>query len=259
MSHPAPQEPSFLPGSAATMARPLGGLIGLALRRPGGRKAVSALTALLCVGAVSIFAFPAVTDLIGAQRQRHVTLNLNSTKFKNEYLDGVVPTGSGLTRLVINNSRVQVNVVVVEGTSEAALEAGAGHYPETPYPCAQGNVGIAGHRTTYGRPFNRLNDMQEGDTVTLYTPIGDCTYEVVAPFDGHDNPFIIEPTDTEVVSQDGDLGTGHWLTLTSCNPPGSAAQRIVLRLKMIHSTVQVAPTNPNVGKGGGPSSVQGGT
>jgi sortase A len=259
VSHPAPQEPSFLPGSAATMARPVGGLVGLALRRPGGRKAVSALTALLCVGAVSIFAFPAVTDLIGAQRQRHVTLNLNSTKFKTEYQDGVVPTGSGLTRLVIDNSRVQVNVVVVEGTSEAALQAGAGHYPETPYPCAEGNVAIAGHRTTYGRPFNRLNDMHEGDTVTLDTPIGDCTYQVIPPFEGHDNPFIIDPSDTAVVSQDGALATGHWLTLTSCNPPGSAAQRIVLRLTMIHSTVQVAPTNPNAGQGGGPTSVEGGT
>lgn len=259
MSQLTPQEPSFLPGAGVTGARPVGGLIGIAMRRPGGRRAVSALTALLCLGAVSIFAFPAVTDLIGAQRQRHVTLNLNSTQFRNEYLDGHVPTGDGLTRLVINNPRVQVNVVVVEGTSEAALEAGAGHYPETPYPCAQGNVAIAGHRTTYGRPFNRINNMQEGDTVTLYTPIGQCVYSVVAPFDGHGNPFIIDPTDISVVSQDGALATGHWLTLTSCNPPGSAAQRIVLRLKMISSTVQVAPTNPNAGQGGGPTSVQGGT
>jgi sortase A len=259
MSHPAPEEPSFLPGSAATMARPVGGLVGLALRRPGGRKAVSALTALLCVGAVSIFAFPAVTDLIGAQKQRHASLNLNSTTVKNEYITGRVPTGSGLTRLEINNSRVKVDVVVVEGTSEAALEYGAGHYPETPYPCAQGNVAIAGHRTTYGRPFNRINEMQQGDTVTLVTPIGQCVYEVVPPFEGHDNPFIIDPSDTAVVSQDGALATGHWLTLTSCNPPGSAAQRIVLRLKMISSTVQVAPTNPSVGQGSGPTSVEGGT
>ena len=259
MSHPAPQEPSFLPGAASTMARPVGGLIGLALRRPGGRRAVSALTGLLCVGAVSIFAFPAVTDLIGAQKQRHVQFNPNDPTVQNEYEHGQVPQGSGLTRLVINNSRVQVNVVVVEGTSEAALQAGAGHYPETPYPCAQGNVAIAGHRTTYGRPFNRINDMQQGDTVTLYTPIGNCVYQVIPAFDGHDNPFIIDPNDVSVVSQEGVLATGHWLTLTSCNPPGSAAQRIVLRLKMISTTVQVAPTNPNVTPGGAPSSVEGGT
>lgn len=258
MSHPEPQEPSFLPASGVTATRPVGGLIGIAMRRPGGRRAISALTGLLCVGAVSIFAFPAVTDLIGAQKQRHVDFNPNNPTTISEYQKNEIPTGSGLTRLVINNSRVQVNVVVVEGTSEAALEAGAGHYPETPYPCAQGNVAIAGHRTTYGRPFNRINDMEEGDTVTLYTPIGQCVYQVVGPFDGHENPFIVDPNDTAVVSQAGYLATGHWLTLTSCNPPGSAAQRIVLRLRMISTTVQVAPTNPNVNPSG-PSSVEGGT
>ncbi|MGN6475543.1 MAG: class E sortase, partial [Mycobacteriales bacterium] len=237
-------------------ARPVGGLMGLALRRPGGRRAVSALTALLCLGGVSIFAFPAVTDFIGAQHQRHVSINLNSPQFRAEYLNGAVRVGQGLTKLVINNPRVQVNVVVVEGTSVAALQAGAGHYPETPYPCAAGNVAIAGHRTTYGRPFNRINDMKAGDLVTLYTPIGNCTYQVVPPFAGHKNPWIVSPDDASVVSQAG-LANGHWLTLTSCNPPGSATQRIVLRLKMVSSTVQVAPTNPNAG-GSGPSSVEGG-
>jgi sortase A len=259
MSHPAPQEHSFLPGAAATATRPVGGLVGLALRRPGGRRAVSALTALLCVGGVSIFAFPAVTDLIGAQRQRHVSIDLNSSQFKRQFQTGGVRVGQGLTRLVIANPQVQVNVVVVEGTSVAALQAGAGHYPSTPYPCAEGNVAIAGHRTTYGRPFNRINAMKAGDTVELETPIGNCVYQVVPPFGGHNNPFVILPSDTAVVSQDGSLATGHWLTLTSCDPPGSASHRIVLRLKMISSTVKVAEPSAPTGNGSGPTSVEGGS
>ena len=71
--------------------------MGLALRRPGGRRAVSALTALLCVGGVSIFAFPAVTDFIGAQHQRHVSINFNSPQFKQQFLNGSV-LGSDFTR-----------------------------------------------------------------------------------------------------------------------------------------------------------------
>ncbi|HVV77393.1 MAG TPA: class E sortase [Mycobacteriales bacterium] len=257
MSHPTPDGESFLPGAATSAARPVGGLMGYALRRRGGRRAVQGLIGLLCVSAAGVFAFPAVTDFIGAQHQRHVTLNLNSSKFRTDFRNNDVPIGQGLTRLEIHNDRVQVSVVVVEGTSVAALQAGAGHYPETPYPCAQGNVGIAGHRTTYGRPFNRLNEMRAGDTVTLVTPIGTCTYEVVPPFGGHTNPFIVSPSDTLVVSQIGNLATGHWLTLTSCNPPGSDAQRIVLRLKMISSTVRVAQPGPRPGTTG-PSSVEGG-
>jgi sortase A len=147
--------------------------------------------------------------------------------------------GDGLTKLLINTQQVKVNVVVVEGTTVAALRAGAGHYPATPYPCAQGNVAIAGHRTTYGRPFNRINYMHPGDTVTLVTPVSRCVYQVVpptaiaTPANRTSNPFIVLPNNLEVVSQANELATGHWLTLTSCNPPGSAAQRIVLRLTMI--------------------------
>jgi sortase A len=231
--------------------------MGLALRRPGGRRAVSALTSLLCVAAVSVFAFPAVTDFLGAQRQRHVKFDPNDPRFQQGYENHAIRVGQGLTRLEIDNDRVKVSVVVVEGTSVAALQAGAGHYPETPYPCARGNVAIAGHRTTYGRPFNRIDQMRPGDKVTLITPIGTCVYQVVPPFAPFTkNPFIVLPNNTSVVGQTGKLATGHWLTLTSCNPPGSASQRIVLRLKMISSTVKVAQQGPTGGSG--PSSVDGG-
>ncbi|HVT20603.1 MAG TPA: class E sortase [Mycobacteriales bacterium] len=259
MSSPEPNGDSFLPRAATTAGRPVGGLMGVVLRRPGGRRAVSGLIGLLCVSAVGVLAFPAVTDLLGAQRQRHAHFDPNDPAFKNEFRSGAVRVGQGLTRLEIHNDRVQVSVVVVEGTSVAALQAGAGHYPETPYPCARGNVAIAGHRTTYGRPFNRIDQMRPGDKVTLITPIGSCVYQVVPPFAPYTkNPFIVSPNDVSVVGQTGKLATGHWLTLTSCNPPGSASQRIVLRLKMISSTVRVALPNPNKGSGGGPTSVDGG-
>jgi len=132
---------------------------------------------------------------------------------------------------------VHVNVMVVEGTTLAALQAGAGHYEGTPFPCEQGNVGIAGHRTTYGRPFNKIDEMRAGDTVDLITPFAKCTYQVVPAFDGHPNPWVVLPTDFGVVGQAGALGTGKWLTLTSCHPKGSDSHRIVLRLKLTKMTL----------------------
>lgn len=223
---------SFLPLPEAS-PRSLGSLLALSARRTGGRRAVSALTSLLLLSGVSMFAFPAATDVFNRYQQRHVKLDFANPGFQELYQLEHVPVGKGLTRLVINNDRVQVNVVVVQGTTLAALQAGAGHYVTTPYPCDQGNVGIAGHRTTYGRPFNKIDEMKAGDTVDLITPFAKCTYQVVAPFDGHSNPFVVQPTDFSVVGQDGALGAGHWLTLTSCNPLGSDAQRIVLRLRLV--------------------------
>lgn len=223
---------SFLPLPAAA-PRSLSALLALSARRAGGRRAMSAVTVLLMLSGVSMFAFPAITDTLHQYQQRHVTFNPSSPTFQQLYEEHRIPVGKGLTRLVINNSRVKVNVVVVEGTTLAALEAGAGHYVDTPFPCEQGNVGIAGHRTTYGRPFNKIDEMRAGDTVDLITPFAKCVYQVVRPFAGHSNPWVVQPNDYRVVGQDGVLGTGYWLTLTSCNPLGSDAQRIVLRLKLV--------------------------
>jgi sortase A len=211
-------------------------LLSLSMRRAGGRRSVSAVFVLLLLSGVSMFAFPAITDVFNSYQQRHVKLPLGSPSFQNQYQFHRIPVGKGLTRLVINNSRVKVNTVVVEGTTLAALEAGAGHYVNTPYPCEQGNVGIAGHRTTYGRPFNKIDQMHAGDTVDLITPFARCTYQVVPPFNGHSNPFVVVPTDYRVVGQGGLLGSGQWLTLTSCHPLGSDSHRIVLRLKLVKET-----------------------
>jgi len=226
---------SFLP-TTATAQRSLGSLLGLSLRRPGGRRAVSLVTVVLLVAGVSMFAFPAFTDLFQRYQQRHVKLNTSDPGLRTRYLEHKIKVGQGLTRLVINNDRMKVNVVVVEGTTPAALNAGAGHYESTPFPCEQGNVGIAGHRTTYGRPFNKIDEMHVGDTVDLITPIGRCTYEVVKAFAGHSNPWIVLPNAYYVVSQEGALGRGHWLTLTSCHPLGSDSHRIVLRLRLVKKT-----------------------
>jgi sortase A len=243
MSTPGPASPSFLPGPATTKPRSTASLVGLAIRRTGGRRGLTGVISVLVLAAISMLAFPAVTDLLQKHQQVTVKDHFSQPAYKTIYQNHRIATGDGLTKLLIDNDRVSVNVLVVEGTTVAALRAGAGHYPGTPYPCASGNVGIAGHRTTYGRPFNRINYMRAGDTVTLVTPVGRCTYQVVPgtdvigePTDLNPtpvNPFIVLPNTQSVVSQAGELGTGYWLTLTSCNPPGSASQRIILRLRMI--------------------------
>ena len=163
----SPGGASFLP--PATASSSFGHLVGLALKRPGGRRSVSLFTALMLVAGVGMFAFPAVTDLWGNFRQRFVQDQSSQPGFRTLYLEHKVKVGEGLTRLIINNDRVHVNVMVVEGTTLAALQAGAGHYETTPFPCEQGNVGIAGHRTTYGRTFKKLDEMKTGDTVGVVT------------------------------------------------------------------------------------------
>ena len=111
--------PSFLPAPAAAPGS-IGTLLGLSLRRPGGRRAVSLLTIVLLVSGVAMFSFPAVTDLFQRYQQRQVTLPDNP-QYENLWKTHHVKVGQGLTRLVIDNDRVKVNVVVVQGTTPAAM------------------------------------------------------------------------------------------------------------------------------------------
>lgn len=203
------------------------------LRRPGGRRALTGLTAVLLVAGVALFAYPVFTDVWAHHRQQQLASQFQSPAYQQAYLQGDIQIGEGLTELQIPS--LKVNVLVVQGTTLAALRAGAGHYVNTPLPGQRGNVGIAGHRTTYGRPFNQMDRMRPGDLVYLITPFDKYTYAVVSAFGGHSNPWIVAPDDISVVAQNGPLGTGHWLTLTTCNPKGSAAQRLILRLTLVNT------------------------
>jgi LPXTG-site transpeptidase (sortase) family protein len=129
--------------------------------------------------------------------------------------------GGPLTRFEI--PKFGVDTIVVQGTSPSALRAGAGHYPTTALPGQKGNIGIAGHRTTYGRPFNRIEQLVVGDKIYLTTPAARYTYEVSKP------PWITSPFDWDIVGKTNEPV----LTLTTCHPKGSARQRLVVRAKLV--------------------------
>lgn len=188
---------------------------------------LGALTALVA-GAVMI-GHPFYTDFTAQRTQARLSDDLNTTSVRTAFESNDLPESAPVTRLRI--PRLGVDTVVVEGTSKEALDAGAGHYPETPLPGSPGNVAIAGHRTTYGKPFADLDQLVPGDRVELDTPIGPFVYELVPPFDGHANPWVIEPNDWSVI----DRTPEPMLTLTTCHPKRSDAQRLVARFKLVES------------------------
>ena len=200
-------------------------------RRPSPRLLSRLLTGLaiaLAIAGVGVVAYPFATDLWAARIQR--TLSGDLAANANDYKLGKIKSGEPLTQLEI--PKIGVDVVVVEGTSLSALHAGAGHYPKTPLPGEKGNVGIAGHRTTYGKPFNRMDELMPGDKVILTTPLGRHVYEIEM------RPRVVEPDDWSVIHQFPKRGA--FLTLTSCHPEGSADYRIVTRARLVDSQTIVA-------------------
>ena len=147
--------------------------------------------------------------------------------------------GDAVARIVI--PAIGVDKIVVEGVSREDLRKGPGHYPGTPMPGQSGNAVIAGHRTTYGAPFHRVDELRSGDEMLLTTVQGSFTYRVT----GTD---VVSPTDVEVVHDQGD----DRLTLTSCHPKYSARQRIVVSARLVDEPApRPAPTESDGGDGGG--------
>ena len=79
--------------------------------------------------------------------------------------------------------RIGVDWIVVEGVDVADLRKGPGHYPGTALPGVRGNVAIAGHRTTYGAPFQDINELDPGDEIILTTVTGRYVYRVTGTTD----------------------------------------------------------------------------
>jgi sortase A len=128
--------------------------------------------------------------------------------------------GDALGKLLIPS--IGVSEYVVEGTDADNLRKGPGHYPDTPLPGQRGTVAVAGHRTTYGAPFRKLNDVKKGDRIVFELPYGTFVYRV-------DKTQIVDDSALWVTDP-----VGHpQLVLTACHPLYSAAQRIVAFARLV--------------------------
>jgi len=145
------------------------------------------------------------------------------------------PSGRVIGRIQI--PAIGVDQYVVQGTTEADLAMGPGHYAGTSLPGQAGNIAIAGHRTTYGAPFNDLDELKVSDAIVLTTDAGQqFTYVVSAP------PTAVSPQDVAVL----DSGEQNELTLTTCTPRFSASQRlVVVALLSMPQSVVAAPVTPH--------------
>lgn len=147
-------------------------------------------------------------------------------------------TGEALAFLEI--PAIDFTRFVMRNVSVDALRRGPGHYEGTVRPGFDGNAAIAGHRTTYGAPFGRVDELEPGHQIVVSTKEGRFTYEVMDPqvaFDGYEDEIdeygpgfvVVDPDDTWIV---GDFGDSR-LTLTSCHPELTSRNRIVVTAQLV--------------------------
>jgi len=119
---------------------------------------------------------------------------------------------------VLRVPKIDLEVPVLEGTDELALNRGVGHIAGTRRPGEHGNVGIAGHRDGF---FRGLKDVAEGDVIEIETLTERQRYRI-------QSLTIVSPKSVEVLAPTVEPV----LTLVTCYPfyyAGSAPQRFIVR------------------------------
>ncbi len=189
-----------------------------------------------------------VTSLYTEQQQSMLEKRLTRTWASAPVAPGtpsavpVVPVlGAAFARIFLPTLGRSQEHVVVEGVSTDDLKRGPGHYPGTAAPGAIGNVVISGHRTTYGAPFNRLDELKVGDPIVVETRDFFYTYLVTGT-------TVVSPTalgETDPVpNRPGVKPTQRILTLTTCNPKYSAKTRLIVRGLLMSPTAKVGGALP---------------
>jgi sortase A len=172
---------------------------------------------------------------VTANRVQAGTVHELTREFSAPGTTGVTPEpvafGKAFAIMRIPRFGAQYARPVLEGTSHDVLERGIGHYVGTAAPGAVGNFAVAGHRTTYGRPFHDIDTLVPGDLIVVETH---TTYSVYAV----QRHVIVAPTAVDVIApvpeQPGVKPTAAWLTMTACHPKYSAAQRYVVFARLVH-------------------------
>ena len=125
---------------------------------------------------------------------------------------------------------------VVQGVTLDDLRRGPGHYPGTAAPGQAGNFAVSGHRTTYGAPFYHLDDLKPGDEIHVVDrDQREWVYDVV-------KEQVVSPHELWVLDADP-LGNGlPTMTLTTCHPRFSAAQRLIVFAQLQGVDASAGPT-----------------
>lgn len=119
--------------------------------------------------------------------------------------------------------KISLEEAVKEGSTGSVLSSALGHMEGTALPGEEGNCCIAGHRNyTFGKYFNRLNEMEIGDLIEIETYDANYIYEI-------NDIFVVEPTEVSVL----DEIKGENLTLITCTPLFIGSHRLIIRATLV--------------------------
>lgn len=216
-----------------------------------------------------------VTNIFAAREQKRVHTQLETVWAKGQdplvgklALPGGaqarIPTGTGIANLYIPRLGKDYAFTIVEGTDDASLEKGPGHYNDTQLPGQVGNFAVAGHRVGKGEPFLNIDQLRPGDAIVVETKSSFAIYAVkgdpasgdlsVRGADGVPGREIVDPSHTEVIQPVPDhpaaKATEALMTMTTCEPKFTANQRMIVFSKLVRTVARTGNQLPRELAGG---------
>jgi sortase A len=123
--------------------------------------------------------------------------------------------GDAVARLEI--PRLDLDVVVVNGTDVGDLRRGPGRHLDSFMPGQGQLVYIAGHRTTFGAPFSHIDKLRLGDRIVVELPYATIEYRVTGD-------RIVDQYELSVLKSRG----REELVLQACHPRFFASERYLV-------------------------------
>ena len=172
------------------------------------------------------------TDVV-ADADADQVISTMQTQFADPEADWVQPKqvklGDAYAIIRIPRFGAKYAKPLYEGTTRDVLMRGIGHYAKTQQVGEVGNFAMAGHRTTYGKPFNQIDKLKDGDVILVETKKTYYVYRV-------SSHQIVPPTQVSVLlpvpdkpDAEAELAT---LTMTSCHPEFSSRERFVVHAEL---------------------------
>ncbi|TFC94803.1 MULTISPECIES: class E sortase [Cryobacterium] len=220
-------------------------------RRPAQISVIGVFGELLLTAGVLVFAFLGWqlwwNDMVMAGQQSNAAAEISQTWIEDdlssrdtapedaaavvdfgEPLVGVAPAESEtFAVLYVPRFGAVYNRSIAEGINNDVLNSsrsGIGHYPGTQMPGEVGNFAVAAHRSANGGGMHLINELQLGDAIYVQTADGYYTYRF------RDLEYVA-PTTVDVIApvpHNADVTpVDRFITLTSCNPLLSTAERII--------------------------------
>lgn len=136
------------------------------------------------------------TDVIAKGRHEK---NIAAIEYAWSNGDHVAKTKFGTVGAIIEVPRwgPKYRQPILEGTTATQLNAGVGHYEDAVDVGKIGNYAIAGHRTTYGKPFANFPMLQVGDEIHIIDAEGTYIYKLINDGDS----LTVDPSETWVADR----------------------------------------------------------